>query len=152
MSNTFNNDTEAQLNKIKTGLATFAEIIGEEGKDLQAHVEALAAERDLLAKHGLQHPFDTRAVMAQKRRSAEDAETHIDSLATELELLAEFVVERGIFEEFIAEREGRLANLRAKRALLNQFLATRDRIVANRPPRVSFATALMARSPSDSEG
>jgi len=65
---------EAQLMRMENGLATFAEIIGEEGKDLETHIEALVAERDLLAKHGLNQPFYVGQTTTQKRLSAEDVE------------------------------------------------------------------------------
>lgn len=66
--------SEAQLMRLENGLATFAEIIGEDGKDLETHVEALVAERDLLAQRGLNHPFYVGATTTQKRLSAEDVE------------------------------------------------------------------------------
>jgi lambda family phage portal protein len=59
--------TEAQLLRLENGLATFTELLAEDGKDLEAHIAVLVEERELLAKHGLNHAFFAGQTTTQNR-------------------------------------------------------------------------------------
>ncbi len=59
--------TEGQLLKLENGLASFTEILAEDGKDFEAHVATLIEERVVLAKHGLDHPFFPGATTTQTK-------------------------------------------------------------------------------------
>jgi len=48
---------EAQLLQLENGLMTLSEALAENGRDFEAHVETLLAERRYLASKGLDHPF-----------------------------------------------------------------------------------------------
>jgi capsid protein len=60
--------TEAQMLRLENGLATFTELLAEDGKDLDADIAVLDEERALLAKHGLNHSFFPGATTTQTRQ------------------------------------------------------------------------------------
>jgi lambda family phage portal protein len=59
----------AQIRRLESGLATMTEIAAEEGRDFEAHIETLLAEKSFLESKGLEHPF----FAAQQRKKVQAA-------------------------------------------------------------------------------